>query len=270
MGYQDLREFLTVLKEAGELLDISRPIALKYDVAKALAKSNAVQGPALMFKATGTAFPLVAGLYATRKRAMLAFDATEAAIHDKVLNAINNPIGPIDFNGAPPCQDVVLTGDQVDVTRLPVPIYSPKDGGPYITAGIVVSESPETSIPDIGNYRFQIHGPNQLGVFSASNHRFGKNMAKATAMGVPLRGAIVIGVDPMIAYSCQVQSSDAVNDWFVAGGLRGSPVELAKATGSDLKIPARAEFVIEFTVDTTNQRMEGPLENIPASTRRPR
>jgi 3-polyprenyl-4-hydroxybenzoate decarboxylase len=61
---------------------------------------------------------------------------------------------------------------------------------------------------------------------------FGKNIAKATEMGVPLYGAIVIGVDPIIAFSCQVQSSDATNDWFVAGGLRRSPAELTKAVGS--------------------------------------
>src|SRR5262249_16606965 len=90
-------------------------------------------GPALMFRNTGTSFPLVAGLYATRRRALLAFEATETSIDDKVLKGINNPIGSVDFKGPPPCQDVVLTGDQIDVTKLPVPTYSPKDGGPYIT-----------------------------------------------------------------------------------------------------------------------------------------
>ena len=259
MAYQDLRAFLTVLRQAGELVNISRPISLKYDVAKALAKSSSVQGPALLFQSTGTAFPLVAGLYATRKRALMAFDATEASIHDKVLKGINNPVGPVDFGGSPPCQEVVLTGDQIDVTALPVPIYSPKDGGPYITAGIVVSEDPETTTPDIGNYRFQVHGPKTLGVFSAPNHRFGKNIAKATARGTTLHGAIVVGVDPLIAFSCQVQSSDATDDWFVAGGLRGSPVELVKAVSSNLKVPAYSEFVIEFSVDTADQQIEGPL-----------
>lgn len=259
MAYQDMRAFLAVLKQSGELVEVLRPVALKYDVAKALAKSNSVEGPALMFRETGTAFPLVAGLYATRKRALLAFEATEASIHDKVLKGIANPIGPVDVKAAAPCQEMVLTGDQADLTKLPVPTYSPKDGGPYITAGIVVSENPETSIPDIGNYRFQIQGPRQMGLWAAPSHRFGKNIAKATEMGAPLHGAIVIGVDPIIAFSCQVQSSDATNDWFVAGGLRGSPVELVKAVGSDLKVPAHAEFVIEFTVDAANQQIEGPL-----------
>lgn len=259
MPYQDLRAFLAALKSSGELVEIARPVALKYDIAKALAKASSVQGPALLFTETGTDFPLVAGVYGNRRLALIAFEATEQTIHDRVLKGINNQVGPVDFKGTPPCQEVVLTGDAIDVTKLPVPTYSPKDGGAYITAGIVVSENPETGIPDIGNYRFQILGPREMGVFSASNHRFGKNIAHATEMGKELHGAVVIGVDPMTMFSCQVQSSDATNDWFVAGGLRGAPVELSKAVSNDLKVPARAEIVIEFTVDTKTQKMEGPL-----------
>ena len=97
MPYQDLRAFLTALRSAGELVDIARPIALKYDIAKALAKASSVQGPALMFTETGTDFPLVAGIYGNRRLALLAFEANEQTIHDKVLKGINNQIGPMDF-----------------------------------------------------------------------------------------------------------------------------------------------------------------------------
>jgi 2,5-furandicarboxylate decarboxylase 1 len=259
MPFQDLRAFLSTLKEAGELVDVNRPVALKYDVAKALAKSSALDGPALMFRQTGTGFPLVAGLYGNRRRALIAFESTESTIHGRVTRAIDHPIGPVDFSGKPPCQEIVLQGDDVDLNKLPIPVYSPKDGGAYITAGIVVSQDPVTGIPDIGNYRFQLHDSRVLGVFSASNHRFGKNIAKALETKVPLHGAIVIGVDPMTAFSCQVQSGDASNDWYVAGGLRGAPVELAPAVTSPLKVPAYAEFVIEFVVDHDDQRQEGPL-----------
>jgi len=259
MPYKDLRDFLSALQQSNELVDITRPIALQYDVAKALAKSSALDGPALMFKDNGTAFPLVAGLYGNRRRALIAFESTEETIHNRVTKGIDNPIAPVDFDGPAPCQEVVVTGDDIDLTKLPVPTYSPRDGGPYITAGIVVSEDPDTGVPDIGNYRFQLHDSRALGVFSASNHRFGKNIAKAIQRGVPLHGAIVIGVDPVMAFSCQVQSSDATNDWYVAGGLRGAPVELVKAVTSDLKVPAHAEFIIEFVVDSDDQRIEGPL-----------
>ena len=259
MPYQDLRSFLSTLRQHDELVDIARPIALKYDVAKALAKASSADGPALMFKSNGTEFSLVAGLYGNRRRALIAFEATDETIHERVMKGIDNPIGPVDFAGSPPCQEVVLTGDDIDLTKLPVPTYSPKDGGPYITAGIVVSEDPDTGIPDIGNYRFQLHDSKALGVWAAPSHRFGKNMAKAIERKVPLHGAIVIGVDPMTAFACQVQSGDTTNDWFVAGGLRGAPVELVQAVTSTLKVPAHAEFIIEFVVDSDDQREEGPL-----------
>jgi 2,5-furandicarboxylate decarboxylase 1 len=105
MPFQDLRAFLSTLKEAGELVDVNRPVALKYDVAKALAKSSALDGPALMFQQTGTGFPLVAGLYGNRRRALIAFESTESTIHGRVTRAIDNPIGPVDFSGKPPCQE---------------------------------------------------------------------------------------------------------------------------------------------------------------------
>jgi 4-hydroxy-3-polyprenylbenzoate decarboxylase/2,5-furandicarboxylate decarboxylase 1 len=85
-------------------------------------------------------------------------------------------------------------------------------------------------------------------------------MAKARAMGhTTYRAAIVIGVDPVLAYACPIQVPDGTNDFEVAGGLRGAPVELVKAKTVDLDVPARAEVVIEFEADFTKQVMEGPL-----------
>ena len=240
-------------------MEIARPVALKYDVAKALAKTSAVDGPALMFTQTGTDFPLVGGLYGNRRRALIAFEATDRTIHERCSRASTTRSGPGISRERRPARKSCLTGDAVDVTKLPVPIYSPKDGGPYITAGIVVSENPETGIPDIGNYRFQIHGPKEMGVFSAPNHRFGKNIARATEMGKELHGAVVIGVDPMTMFSCQVQSSDATNDWFVAGGLRGAPVELVKAVSNG---PESAGACRDR--DRVHRRHEDPEDGRPA------
>ncbi len=85
MPYADFREFLDVLRRHGELIDIDRPIDLYVDVARALKQSNVVDGPALNFAANGTAFPLVGGVYQHRAKALLAFEATEATILEKIL-----------------------------------------------------------------------------------------------------------------------------------------------------------------------------------------
>lgn len=259
MPYRDFRHFLDTLRQHGELVDIDRPISLVYDVAKALTKSASRQGPALLFKQNGTEFPLAAGIYSTRSKALLAFEATEETIFEKVLSGLDHPLAPIQFSGEAPCHEVVLTGDAIDITRFPVPTYSPKDGGPFITPAIVVSKDPETGIPDIGHYRFQVLGRDRLGLFAQGFHRLGKNITKAKRMGVTLQGAMLIGTDPLLAYACQVQASDTTDDWEVAGGLRGAPVELVRCKTIDLEVPANCEVVIEFEVDVEHLALEGPL-----------
>jgi 2,5-furandicarboxylate decarboxylase 1 len=260
MPYQDFRQFVDALKRAGDLIEVSRPIDLKYEVGKALKQSYVHDGPAIVFANNGTEFPLVAGIYGNRRKALLAFEATEETIVQRVLHGLENPIPPTIVSGTAPCHDVVLVGNQIDIQRFPVPIYSPKDGGPFITAGIVVSKDPETGVFDIGHYRHQILGERDRMAFTAQPfHRFGKNIAKCVRMGVAAQGALVVGVDPVLAYAAQTQVGDATDDWHVAGGLRGAPVELVSCKTVDLKVPAAAEVVIEYVVDIDHKVMEGPL-----------
>jgi len=258
MPYQDFRQFLDALRQHGELIDIDRPVALA-DIGKAMKQSYRRGGPALMFNKNGIDFPLVCGLYATRGKALLAFEADERTILQKVLAGLGKPIAPDISKAAAPCQEVLIEGSAIDMARFPIPTYSPKDGGPYITPGIVVSKDPETGVPDIGHYRFLILGKDTFSFSAQPNHRFGKNLAKCQRLGIKPRAALVIGVDPILAYACQVQVSDATDDWAVAGGLRGAPVELVRARTCDLEVPASAEVVIEFEVDMDKTVMEGPL-----------
>ena len=258
MPYQDFRQFLDVLRQHGELIDVNRPIALN-DVGKAMKQSYVRQGPALMFNQNGTDYPLVAGVYSIRSKALLAFETDEDTIFDKVMAGLDCPVPPTMVSGSAPCHDEVITGDDIDIRRWPIPTYSPKDGGPYITPGIVVSEDPETRVPDIGHYRFLILGKDTFSFSAQPFHRFGKHLAKHKRLGTVPTAALVIGVDPILAYTCQVQVPDDTNDWSVAGGLRGAPVELTRCTTCDLDVPATSEVVIEFEVDLKQTVLEGPL-----------
>jgi len=258
MPYHDLRQFLDVLRQHGELVDVNRPIALN-EIGKAMKQSYVRQGPAIMFNQNGTDYPLVAGLYSTRSKALLAFEADEDTIFDKVLGGLDNPIAPTTVSGHAPCHDEVISGDAIDLRRWPVPTYSPKDGGAYITPGIVVCHDPETGVPDIGHYRFLILGKDTVSFSAQPFHRFGKVLAKHKRMGTVPKAALVMGVDPILAYTCQVQVPDDTNDWTVAGGLRGAPVELVSCKTCDIAVPATAEVVFEFEVDLAQTVMEGPL-----------
>lgn len=259
MPFQDFREFLDSLRARGELIDVNRPVDLDLEVAKAMRKSAAVGGPAIVFTSNGTDFPLVGGVYNSRAKALIAYGCTEDTVMAHILDGLANPIPPILVDDAPVHENVIL-GNDIDLTKLPVPKYSPDDGGPYITPGIVVSRDPETGIPDMGHYRFEIIDAHTLSFMAQPFHRFGKNLAKAVRAGQKtFRAALVIGVDPMLAYTCPVQTADDTDDFAVAGGLRGAPVELVKCKTSDVEVPAHAEFVIEFEVQFDTEVMEGPL-----------
>src|SRR5206468_5907343 len=98
MPYHDFRQFLDTLRQQGELIDVNRPIALT-DVGKAMKQSYRRQGPGLVFNRNGTEFPLVCGVYSTRSKALLAFEADDKTILQKVLAGLDNPIAPVTRNG---------------------------------------------------------------------------------------------------------------------------------------------------------------------------
>ncbi len=259
MPFQDFRDFLDALRKAGELLEVDRAVSPELEVAKAMRKSAAVSGPAIIFKNNGTAFPLVGGVYNTRSKALIALQTTEKDVFDRVLHGMAARIPPTIVAEAP-VHENVITGDAVDISKLPIAKYSPDDGGRYITAGIVVSKDPETGIPDIGHYRFEIVDKQTMTFLALPNHRFGRHLAKARRLGhTTYHVALVIGVDPVIAYTCPIQVPDGTNDFEVVGGMRGAALQLVHCKTVDVDVPARAELVFELEVDMTKEAFEGPL-----------
>lgn len=260
--YQDLRQFLAACEERGDAIHVEREVDCNLEIGKALKKSYEGRSPVIYFdRPKGKRYPAVGGVFGNRAKALLAFEATEDTIHQKFIDGIAHPLAPVMTGGPAPCQEVVLTGDQIDMSSLPIPQFSPVDGGAFITAGLTVSKDPETGVADVGHYRYQYHDAATLGYMAQPFHRFGKNCNKALAMGKKSwEAAIVIGGDPLMHYCGPlVGVSDDVNDFDLIGGLRGAPLELVKCKTVDLEVPAWAEFVIEIEVDFETTKMEGPL-----------
>lgn len=259
MPFQDFREFVEALRAQEELITVDRPVDLSADIGKALQKSASVSGPAVQFNNNGTAFPLIGGLYSSRKKTLIAFQSDETNVFNKILQGLANPIEPIFINKAA-THECVISEHEVDLSQFPVPKYSPSDGGRYITAGIAVSKDPETGYLDIGNYRFEIISRNTMSFLAQPNHRLGKNLEKARKLGCKkYQVALVIGVEPIIAYTCQFQLQDDTNDFAVAGGIRGEPVLLTPCKTIDVAVPSHAEVVFELEIDMEELVYEGPL-----------
>jgi 2,5-furandicarboxylate decarboxylase 1 len=177
---------------------------------------------------------------------LIALQTTEKDAFDKVLHGMSTRIAPVVVADGP-VHENILTGDAIDTSNLPICKYSPDDGGRYITAGIVVSKDPETGIPDIGHYRFEVVDKQRLTFLALPNHRFGRNLAKARRMGqTTFHAGLVIGVDPVMAYTCPIQVPDGTNDFEVVGGMRGAALELVHCKTIDVDVPARAELVFEL------------------------
>lgn len=261
MAYKDLREFLEASRRAGDVIEIDRPVDCNLEIGKAIRQCYAQNAPIVIFNnPKGKDFPMVSGIFGNRTRALRAFETDNSAIIDKFIKGLDNPIDPIMADTAP-CQEIVIIGDDIDLNRLPIPKFSPLDGGPFLTAGITVSKDPETGVRDIGHFRYMLHDKNTFGWFAQPFHRFGKNCNKARAMGMDkFQAAIVVGTDPVLGYTCQLkQIPDTMDDFRLAGGLRGEAVELVKCKTVDVEVPATAEFVIEIEVNFNELRDEGPL-----------
>ena len=114
MPFQDFRAFLDALREHGELVDVDRPVALELEVAKALRKSASVAGPALRFKNNGTRFPLVAGVYNSRAKALIALQSTEQEVFARILAGLSSRIAPVMIKDAP-VHENVITADAIDL-----------------------------------------------------------------------------------------------------------------------------------------------------------
>ncbi|MBI2317535.1 MAG: UbiD family decarboxylase, partial [Betaproteobacteria bacterium] len=167
MPFEDLPEFIKYLETQGELVRIREEVDPKYQISAYIRKTSDLRGPALLFEnVKGSDIPVVGGLFSNIRQVLLALGASgpQQAV-EMLVEAMGNPIASITVPDGP-CREVVYRGDDVDLGRLPVPTYAPKDGGPFITMGVVISRDPETGNRNVGIYRLQVKGKRKLGILA--------------------------------------------------------------------------------------------------------
>jgi 4-hydroxy-3-polyprenylbenzoate decarboxylase/2,5-furandicarboxylate decarboxylase 1 len=257
MPFQDMREYLNLLEEKKELVRIRDEIDPKFGIAAYIRKTSDIQGPALLFeRVKGSSMPVVGGLYATTKRLLigLGVERHQDAV-SLLINAMKNPINS-EFVDSGPCQEVVYRGDEVDLTRLPVPTYSSKDGGPFLTMGILFCCDPDTGTRNLGIYRMQLKGKNKLGLNAQS---MALQMARADAKNIRLPIAIAMGNSPELLVGSQWMAPYGTDELGLAGALQGSPIKMVKCLTNDLEVPATSEIVIEGAILPNQKEIEGPF-----------
>ena len=154
------------------------------------------------------------------------------------------------------------TGDEVDLTKLPVLTCWPGDGGPFVTLPLVVSKDPETGDKNIGMYRMQVYDQSTTGMHWQRHKTGARHLERAKKLGQRLEVAVALGGDPALTYAATapIPPIPGINEFSLTGFLRGKSIELTKGITVDLEVPAHAEFVLEGYIDPEEPwRTEGPF-----------
>jgi len=177
MAYKDLRDYLVALEKIGKLHHVKKEVDPGWEVAaytrRVFQRIPRERRPALMFeRIKGHDMPLVAGILgASPEVYALSLETTVDKIADKWSHAQNNPIPPVRV-ATGPVKDVILTGDRIDITKLPLCIWTRgEDPAPYVTGPCVISVDPETGERNMGTYRLMQKGPRKFGLFLTNTWR---------------------------------------------------------------------------------------------------
>jgi 4-hydroxy-3-polyprenylbenzoate decarboxylase len=278
MPTRDLREWIALLEREGELVRIAAEVDPYLEMTEIVDRTVRAGGPALLFeRPKGSAIPLLINQFGTEKRMCLAFgverlDDIAEKLGDilemqppeglaakvrglRTLKSIADSRPKVVKRGR--SQELVLTGDDVDLGLLPVQTCWPGDAGPFITLPAVITRDPRNGQRNVGMYRLQVLGPRSTAMHWQI-HKDGRADYLFTEGRMEV--AVALGLDPISAYSASAPLPKHIDEFMLAGFLRDSPVELVKGVTVDLEVPADAEIVLEGYVERgATLAVEGPF-----------
>ncbi len=284
MKYSDLRDFITQLEKIGQLKRIKQPISTELVMTEISDRTLRAGGPALLFEnPIGFDTPVLTNLFGTPERVAMAMGQNDvAALRDvgKLLATLKEPEPPKGIKDAwdklplfkqvlnmptkqlkkAACQEVVFSGDDVDLTKLPIQQCWPGDVAPLITWGLTVTRGPHKERQNLGIYRQQLLGKNKL-IMRWLSHRGGAidfQEFKKAYPGEKYPVSVALGADPATILGAVTPVPDTLSEYAFAGLLRGSKTEVVKSLSNDLQVPASAEIVLEGYIDPDEMAPEGP------------
>jgi 2,5-furandicarboxylate decarboxylase 1 len=240
---ENFRQFLDRLRQHGELVDLHQPVDIRH-IATLVDQAKT----ALFFhNVIGYDMPVVSGIIRSRERAMMSLGAeTYREIEDRLSAAIAKPIPPKHVKTSP-TREVTMVGDDVDLYKLPIPMSSIYDGGPMVTAGVVIARDPELGM-NSGIYRFIVKEKALTGIDIVTPNNMRLFAQRAFERKEPLPISISIGTHPVEITGSGYRAPLGVDEMAIAGGIRGEPVELAPCATIDVPYIADAEIVLEAEI----------------------
>ncbi|TNC24195.1 UbiD family decarboxylase [Amycolatopsis alkalitolerans] len=264
---KDLRTFLTdlVKQDPGGLKQVSAPVDPRFGItAYGAWYDERAEYPALLFTdVSGVDIPCLTNLVATHERMALALGVPVETLTRTSLAGQHRAAHPPVRVTEAPVQEVIWTGDDADLRRLPIPTHNELDGGPFLTAAVALMRDPDSGALNAGIYRHHVYDGKRMGVWFFGSHDGGTIYRRYAERGEPTPVAIVIGHHPAFLMGAVSRVPGIGGEYDAAGAFLGEPVELVPALTSDLLVPARAEIVLEGRILAEERAEEGPFAEWP-------
>ena len=285
MKHSDLRSFISLLEQQGELVRITQEVDPNLEMTEISDRTLRAKGPALLFEnPKGYSMPVLCNLFGTPKRVAMGMgQESVAALRDvgELLAFLKQPEPPKDLRDLwdkrhdfkqvlnmpvktlkkAPCQEVILEGDEVDLGQIPIQTCWPGDAAPLITWPLVITRGPDKERQNLGIYRMQKLAKNKL-IMRWLAHRGGALDYRDWQIkhpGKPYPVAIALGADPATTLGAVTPVPDSLSEYAFAGLLRGEKTSVVKCLGSDLQVPATAEIILEGYLQPGEEADEGPF-----------
>ncbi|WP_028864730.1 4-hydroxy-3-polyprenylbenzoate decarboxylase [Psychromonas aquimarina] len=284
MKFDDLRDFIEQLEEKGLLKRITQEIDPNLEMTEISDRTLRAGGPALLFEnPKGYDTPVLTNLFGTTQRVALAMGKDNVEALKEVgqwLAYLKEPEPPKGIKSmweklpifkqvlnmptkkvrSPQCQQVIMQGDDVDLTKLPVMTCWPGDAAPLITWGLTITQGPYKKRQNLGIYRQQLLGKNKI-IMRWLSHRGGaidyREWQEANP-GEPFPVSVALGADPATILGAVTPIPDTLSEYAFAGLLRGSRTKVAKSISNNLDVPASAEIILEGYLQPGEEAPEGP------------
>ncbi|WP_115132488.1 UbiD family decarboxylase [Synechococcus sp. N26] len=280
---RDLRGFLKLLEDRGQLRRITAPVDPDLELAAIADRVLSQGGPALLFEnVIGSSMPVAVNTLGTVERVVWSMGLERAEQLEELgsrLALLQQPRPPKgleetkqfarvfwdlvkakpDRDLTPPCRQQVFRGDEVDLDNIPLIRPWPGDAGGVITLGLVITKDPETGVPNVGVYRLQKQSVNTMTVHWLSVRGGARHLRKAAAMGKKLEVAVAIGVHPLLVMAAATPIPVQLSEWLFAGIYAGEGVRLAPCKTIDLQVPSHSEVVLEGTITPGEVLPDGPF-----------
>jgi 4-hydroxy-3-polyprenylbenzoate decarboxylase len=279
MQYSNLADYIALLESRNLLKRISEQVTSELEITEITNRVMDNSGPVLLFEnVDNQSIPVLTNLFGSDEKMALALGVEDieqiSQRISELLASVQSPpnsfidklktlgkvlnigkLSPKTVKNAP-CQEIVLSGENVNLFNFPILKNWPQDGGRFITLPLVITKDPSKSTQNYGIYRMQVHDKNTTGIHWQTHKGAAEHYRNTTDK---LEVAVAIGADPATIWAGSAPLPPNIDEMLLAGFIRNKPVDLVQCKSVNLKVPANSEIILEGYVNKGEERLEGPF-----------